>query len=145
MTSDRLLYSQAGRMMAVETRLGTDELLLERLEIDESINALFLIRAMVKAQRDDLQADDLIGSTVDFRLRRTDGETRWWNGFATELEEGSLTTRATSFLRDRRETKALAAVAAFGLSDLSRPDDAASNRNLAGRARHYRLYPPRHR
>ncbi len=67
LTSERVPYSQAGRMMAVETRLGADVLLLIHLEIDERINALFEIEAAVKAQRDDLQAGDLVGSIVDSR------------------------------------------------------------------------------
>ena len=95
MTSDRIGYSQTGRMMAVETKLGADVLLLHHLEIDERVNALFAIQAAVKAQRDDLQAGDLIGSSVDFRVRLKDGGERWWNGFVTEMHEGSLTTRGT--------------------------------------------------
>ncbi len=95
MTSDRVVYSQSGRMMAVETKLGPDVLLLHHLEIDERVNALFEIQAAVKAQRDDLQAGDLIGSSVDFRVKLKDGGERWWNGFVTEMHEGSLTTRGT--------------------------------------------------
>ncbi len=95
MTSDRVAYSQSGRMMAVETKLGPDVLLLHHLEIDERVNALFEIQAAVKAQRDDLQAGDLIGSSVDFRVKLKDGGERWWNGFVTQMHEGSLTTRGT--------------------------------------------------
>ena len=47
MTSERLPYSQAGRMTAVSTRLGADVLLLTHLEIDERVNALFEIGAAV--------------------------------------------------------------------------------------------------
>ena len=95
MTSDRVPYTQAGRMMAISTPLGEDVLLLEHLAIDEGINELFTIRAGVKSQRDDLKAGDLIGSSVDFRLKLKDDGTRWWNGFVTELHEGPLTSRGT--------------------------------------------------
>ena len=82
-------------MMAVETKLGDDVLLLHHLEIDERVNALFEIQAAVKAQRDDLKAGDLIGSSVDFRVKLKDGGERWWNGFVTAMHEGGLTTRGT--------------------------------------------------
>ena len=88
-------YTQAGRMMAISTPLGQDVLLLDHLAIDEGINEMFSIRASVKSQRDDLQAPDLIGSTVDISLKLKDAGTRFWNGFVTELHEGSLTSRGT--------------------------------------------------
>ncbi len=95
MTSDRLPYTQTGRMMAVATALGSDVLLLEHLDVDEAVNALFTMQLRVKAQRDDLAAGDLIGSSVDIRLKLKDEGTRWWNGFATHLHEGPLLTRGT--------------------------------------------------
>ena len=88
-------YTQAGRMMAISTPLGQDVLLLDHLAIDEGINGLFSIRASVKSQRDDLTANDLIGSSVDLSLKLKEGGTRYWNGFVTELHEGSLTSRGT--------------------------------------------------
>ncbi len=82
-------------MMAISSLLGEDVLLLEHLAIDEAINGLFTIHAQVKSQRDDLRAGDLIGSSVDFSLKLKDEGTRWWNGFVTDLHQGSLTTRGT--------------------------------------------------
>ena len=95
MTSGKVPYTQAGRMMAIATPLGEDVLLLEHLAIDEAINGLFTIQAQVKSQRDDLAAGDLIGSNVDFSLKLKDDGTRYWNGFVTDLHEGSLTSRGT--------------------------------------------------
>jgi type VI secretion system secreted protein VgrG len=98
-------YTQAGRMMAISSVLGEDALLLEQLTVDEAINELFTITAEVKSQRDDLRAGDLIGSSVDFLLKLKDGGTRWWNGFVTDLHQGSLTTRGTrSYLLTVRPT-----------------------------------------
>jgi type VI secretion system secreted protein VgrG len=95
MASDRVAYTQVGRMVAIDTPLGTDQLLLDAVDIHEGINGLFTIRADAKSQRDNLQAGDLIGSSVDFTLQLKDGATRAWNGFVTDLHEGSLTTRGT--------------------------------------------------
>ena len=95
MASDRAAYTQVGRMVAINTPLGTDQLLLDGVDIHEGINNLFTIQANAKSQRDNLQAGDLIGSSVDFTLQLKDGATRAWNGFVTDLHEGSLTTRGT--------------------------------------------------
>ena len=95
MASDRVAYTQVGRMVAIDTPLGTDQLLLDAVDIHEGVNGLFTIRADAKSQRDNLQAGDLIGSSVDFTLQLKDGATRAWNGFVTDLHEGSLTTRGT--------------------------------------------------
>lgn len=95
MTSDRVPYTQAGRMVAISTPLGEDELLLDRLEVDEAINQLFAISAQVKSQRDDIKPGDLIGATVDYSLQLKDDEKRWWNGLVTDLDEGPLTSRGT--------------------------------------------------
>jgi type VI secretion system secreted protein VgrG len=95
MASDRVAYTQAGRMVAIDTPLGNDQLLLDHVDIHESVNGLFTIRANTKSQRDSLQAGDLIGSSVNFTLQLKDGGTRAWNGFVTDLHEGTLTTRGT--------------------------------------------------
>lgn len=91
MTSERVSYTQSGRATAIVTPLGEDVLLLKHLAIDEAVNGLFTIEAQVKSQREDLQASDLIGASVDFRLKLKDACTRWWNGIVTDLHEGSLT------------------------------------------------------
>ena len=51
MTSGQVPYTQAGRMMAISTKLGQDALLREHLAIDEAINGLFTIEVQVKSQR----------------------------------------------------------------------------------------------
>ena len=93
MTSDRVPYTQTGRMITVSSRLGEDVLLLDRLDIWESINDLFEMHASVRSKRSDLQAADLIGSNVDFSLKLKNEERRYWNGLVTNLHEGPLISR----------------------------------------------------
>ncbi len=88
-------YTQAGRNIAIGTVLGTDALLLEQFEILEGMNDLFTMRASARAQRDEIKAADLIGSTADLTLQTGDGQTRAWNGFVTHLHEGPATSRGT--------------------------------------------------
>lgn len=86
-------YTQAGRLMAVRTVLGEDALLLERLEVHEGISQLFTIRATVRAQREDVKPDGIVGTSADVTLKLSDGTDRTWNGLVTELHEGPIVTR----------------------------------------------------
>lgn len=86
-------YAQTGRLLAIEAVLGEDALLLERLEIDEGISQLFTIHATVRAQRDALRAEEIVGTAADLSLALADGTRRTWNGLVTELHEGPIVTR----------------------------------------------------
>ena len=61
-------YTQADRVIAVETVLGRDALLLERVEVREGLNSLFEIRASVRAQQADHER--VAGTLVFARWRR---------------------------------------------------------------------------
>ncbi|MEE8627599.1 MULTISPECIES: type VI secretion system Vgr family protein [Methylobacterium] len=86
-------YTQAGRLMAIDTVLGEDVLLLERLEVEEGINRLFTIQARVRAQRDEVRPDEIVGTAADLALTLADGSQRVWNGLVTDLHEGPIVTR----------------------------------------------------
>ena len=91
--SEHVRYTQAGRLMAIDTVLGPDALLLERLEVEEGINRLFTIQARVRAQRDEVRPDEIVGTAADLSLTLADGSQRVWNGLVTELHEGPIVTR----------------------------------------------------
>lgn len=86
-------YTQAGRLLAIETVLGEDALLLERFEIEEGLNRLFTIQARVRAQRAEVRPEEIVGTAADLLLTLADGSQRAWNGLVTELHEGPLVTR----------------------------------------------------
>lgn len=86
-------YSQAERVISIETVLGQDALLLERVEVREGISELFEIRASVRAQRPEVTAQDLVGTSADITLKLSDGARRSWNGLVTGLDEGPVVTR----------------------------------------------------
>ncbi|WP_274533793.1 type VI secretion system Vgr family protein, partial [Methylobacterium sp. Leaf112] len=86
-------YTQAGRLLSIATVLGEDTLLLERLEVEEGLSALFTLRATVRAQRETVRADEIVGTAADLSLTLADGTPRVWNGLVTELHEGPIVTR----------------------------------------------------
>ncbi|KTS37344.1 hypothetical protein NS228_19215, partial [Methylobacterium indicum] len=91
--NEHVRYTQAGRLMAIDTVLGEDVLLLERLEVEEGLNRLFTIQARVRAQREEVRPDEIVGTAADLSLTLADGSQRVWNGLVTELHEGPIVTR----------------------------------------------------
>lgn len=91
--SEPARYTQAGRLMAIDTVLGEDALLLERFEVEEGINRLFTIQARVRAQRAEVRPEEIVGTAADLLLTLADGTQRAWNGLVTELHEGPIVTR----------------------------------------------------
>jgi type VI secretion system secreted protein VgrG len=54
-------FVQASRILRISSPLGDDVLLPERATIMEGVNRLFEIEVAVRAKRDDVKPDELIG------------------------------------------------------------------------------------
>ncbi len=92
-------FIQATRNLRVVSPLGTDQLLPERVMITEGVSSLFDIRLSVRAKREIIQPEDLIGRLIDISLEIQqaedggDGVRRPFNGLVTSLQEGPPITR----------------------------------------------------
>jgi len=92
-------FIQATRNLRVVSPLGTDQLLPERVTITEGVSSLFDIRLSVRAKREVIQPEDLIGRLVDISIEVQqsedggDGVRRPFNGLVTSLQEGPPITR----------------------------------------------------
>ncbi|GAB1584249.1 hypothetical protein PPNSA23_41920 [Phyllobacterium phragmitis] len=91
-------FIQANRVLKIASPLGEDVLLAERAMVSEAVSSLFEIELSVRAKRDDLKPEELIGRLVDISLEIQQGEEenavrRPFNGLATELHEGPAVTR----------------------------------------------------
>ncbi|MVA72654.1 type VI secretion system tip protein VgrG [Agrobacterium vitis] len=92
-------FIQASRVLKVSSPLGDDQLLPERMKVDEGVNRLFEITLHVRAKREAVKPEELIGKLVDISLEIRQGELgeddlrRPFNGLVTELEEGPPVTR----------------------------------------------------
>ncbi len=92
-------FIQATRNLRVVSPLGTDQLLPERVMITEGVSSLFDIRLSVRAKREIIQPEDLIGRLIDISLEVQqaedggDGVRRPFNGLVTSLQEGPPITR----------------------------------------------------
>ncbi|MBP2536295.1 type VI secretion system tip protein TssI/VgrG [Agrobacterium tumefaciens] len=92
-------FIQASRVLKVKSPLGEDQLLPERLSVEEGVSQLFDIRLTVRAKREAVKPEELIGRLVDVsvEVQQGDGDgggvRRPFNGLVTELHEGPPITR----------------------------------------------------
>ena len=86
-------YIQAERIIRVETALGPDVLLPERLSMRERVSGLFELTIAVNSKRTDIAPDELVGKLADVSVDTGFGDRRTWNGLVTELIEGPGVTR----------------------------------------------------
>ena len=90
---------QAERILRIETPLGPDVLLPERMELHEAVGGLFEIAVAVRSKRMDLAPGDLIGKPVDVSLETAWGQRRTWNALVTELVAFPRLTRGLQSYR----------------------------------------------
>jgi type VI secretion system secreted protein VgrG len=86
-------YIQAERILRIESPLGPDVLLPQKMEMREEVSGLFQLTVSVHSKRADLKAEELAGKLVDVSLETAGGGRRTWNGLVTELAEGPMVTR----------------------------------------------------
>ncbi len=86
-------YIQAERIIRVETELGPDVLLPERLRMHERVSGLFELTVAVSSKRTDIAAEELVGKLADVSVETGLGGRRTWNGLVTDLIEGPGVTR----------------------------------------------------
>ena len=93
-------FVQASRVLKVKSPLGEDQLLPERLAVDEGVSRLFEIHLTLRAKKEAVKPEELIGRLVDVsvEISQGDGEEgrgirRPFNGLVTELHEGPPITR----------------------------------------------------
>ena len=86
-------YIQAERIIRVETSLGPDVLLPERLTMHEKISGLFELTVAVSSKRADVKAQEMVGTLADVSVETGFGGRRTWNGLVTDLIEGPGVTR----------------------------------------------------
>ncbi|MDP9573312.1 UNVERIFIED_ORG: type VI secretion system secreted protein VgrG [Agrobacterium larrymoorei] len=93
-------FIQASRVLKVKSPLGEDQLLPERMVIQEGVSQLFEINLSVRAKKESVKPEELIGRLVDVsvEVQQGDGEEgsgvrRPFNGLVTELHEGPPITR----------------------------------------------------
>ncbi len=93
-------FIQASRILKINSPLGEDQLLPERVIIEEGISSLFEIRLVARTKKAQIKPEELIGRLLDVsvEVQQGDGEEgsavrRPFNGLVTQLNEGPPITR----------------------------------------------------
>ena len=86
-------FIQAQRTLRIESALGADALLVERMRLREEISGLFELELSARSKTRDIAPDQLVGTLADVSLDLGAGERRTWNGLVTELFAGPNVTR----------------------------------------------------
>ncbi|AJD39838.1 type VI secretion system Rhs element Vgr family protein [Rhizobium gallicum bv. gallicum R602sp] len=93
-------FIQASRILKIVSPLGQDQLLAERVTIEEGVSSLFEIRVSARAKKPTVRPEELIGRLMDVSVEVQQGDDedgsavrRPFNGLVTELNEGPPITR----------------------------------------------------
>jgi type VI secretion system secreted protein VgrG len=84
---------QAERILRIESPLGSEMLLAQKLVWREAVSELFEGRVTVRSKLPDLAPQDLLGKSVDVSVELGAGERRVWNGILTDLTAGPQQAR----------------------------------------------------
>ncbi|MEO0913254.1 MAG: type VI secretion system tip protein TssI/VgrG, partial [Pseudomonadota bacterium] len=91
--TDQSDFIQAERILRIESPLGADVLLAQKLTWREAVSELFEAHVAVRSKNQDLKAEDLLGKPVDLSLELGGGARRVWNAIVTDLTAGPRQTR----------------------------------------------------
>ena len=80
--------TQAGRLLSIDTPLGRDVLLLERMQGQETLCDLFDFRLHVRSKRWDIAPDEVVGLPLSWTLELPGGTRRSWSGVVGAIEAG---------------------------------------------------------
>ena len=76
---------QKGRMLAIETPLGTDVVAARSVSVQEELGRLFQIEAELSSEDGEIDFDKVVGHNVTVRLEVGQKATRYFNGFVSRF------------------------------------------------------------
>ena len=92
-------YTQANRLLSIDTPLGTDVLLLQRLKGREGISRLFSFELDLLSENDSISFTDIVGKSATITVN-TAGDPRYFNGVISRF---ALTGRQTGLTHYQAE------------------------------------------
>lgn len=78
-------FTQHGAFLTVSTVLAPDALLLDAFQATEGLSRLFACTLTMRGHSNELDADELIGSTATVALQRPGKEARYFNGIVSRF------------------------------------------------------------
>jgi type VI secretion system secreted protein VgrG len=92
-----MAYTQEGRLIAIETPLGKDVLLLQGCVGHEGISRLFRFDLDLLSEDSSISRDKIVGQNITITLALTDGSERYFNGFVSRFVQSGKGERFTHY------------------------------------------------
>src|SRR5882672_4743229 len=90
-------YTQEKRLIAIETPLGNDLLLLKSFAGHESISRLFAFSLDLLSENASISFDQIVGQRVSISITQVDGDKRYINGFVSRFSQSGADARFTHY------------------------------------------------
>lgn len=92
-----MAYTQDDRIIAIDTPLGKDVLLLRSFAAQDAISRMFRISAELFSENASIDFTKIIGKQVSISLRLADGSKRYFNGYVSRFSQTGMDTRFTHY------------------------------------------------
>lgn len=92
-----MTYTQENRLLALNTPLGEDVLLLERLTGHEAISRLFNFTLDLLSEKKNISFTDIVGQNVTIRVTLGGGKARYFNGYVSRFAQSGTDPRFTHY------------------------------------------------
>jgi type VI secretion system secreted protein VgrG len=90
-------YTQQGRLIAIDTPLGDDVLLLQGFTGHEGISRLFSFHLDLLSDNNAISFDDIVGQNVTVSVTLADQSERYFNGFVSRFAQSGADARFTHY------------------------------------------------
>jgi type VI secretion system secreted protein VgrG len=87
------VIEQSERLIALDTPLGKDALILESFQGHEELSRLFSYELQMLSDDDAIKPADIVGKNVTFSTKLSDGGEQYFNGFVRQFVGGQMYTR----------------------------------------------------
>jgi type VI secretion system secreted protein VgrG len=92
-----MAYTQENRLIAIDTSLGKDVLLLQGFTGHEGISSLFSFHLDLASENDSISFKSIIGQSVTIRVSPADKNPRYFNGFVSRFAQSGSDVRFTNY------------------------------------------------
>ncbi|MBW2570377.1 MAG: type VI secretion system tip protein VgrG, partial [Deltaproteobacteria bacterium] len=89
-----MAYTQENRLIAIDTPLGKDALLLAGFKGIERISGLFSFELNLLSENHNITFEDIIGKNVTVSIILADGDKRFFNGIISSFSQGRGSSEA---------------------------------------------------
>jgi type VI secretion system secreted protein VgrG len=92
-----MAYTQENRLIAIDTPLGKNTLLLQGFSGHEGISRLFSFHLDLLSLKDSISFTDIVGQNVTIEIRLADNSLRYLNGFVSRFAQSGSEERFTHY------------------------------------------------